>query len=398
MPRSYCKSRFGNALMAKAPLVSMSVVLTLSLTAVAQDVDQGVTLFGGGGNHWFDGNRNLSDHSTYSLGLGYQFSSPLGVELFVQNTETYSDRPGQRDANTDVLNYRLDALYNFSAMGNWVPYTAFGLGEYELSNRLFGQRVSKSRETIANIGGGARYFLTDLLAIRSDLRAIYSFDEKDVDLALNVGLNFMFGGRKGATSSAAKTAEPEQPVVLDTDGDGIPDDRDRCSPTPQGVTVDAQGCALDSDKDGIADYKDQCPESAMGAKVDAKGCYVTLLEDREITLNIQFGNNSDVIAEEYMGDLRDIANFMREYPESDVVIEGHTDDIGAASYNKTLSEKRAKSVVDILVDRFGVDSKHISYVGFGEERPLVDNSTAANRAKNRRVIAVVKAQVKVRQQ
>jgi outer membrane protein OmpA-like peptidoglycan-associated protein len=78
---------------------------------------------------------------------------------------------------------------------------------------------------------------------------------------------------------AAKPAAPAPapvpkaaPKVVDSDGDGVPDDKDRCPGTPAGAKVDAFGCELDSDKDGVVDRLDKCPDTPAGAKVDANGC------------------------------------------------------------------------------------------------------------------------------
>ncbi|WP_080376624.1 OmpA family protein [Stenotrophomonas sp. Marseille-Q4652] len=87
------------------------------------------------------------------------------------------------------------------------------------------------------------------------------------------------------------------------------------------------------------------------------------------------------------------AQFMREYPLTKVVLEGHTDDRGSEAYNQQLSEKRAAAVAGVLVERFGIDRSRVSSVGYGESSPIVSNDTAENRARNRRVTAKVSANV-----
>ncbi|MGQ0529825.1 MAG: OmpA family protein [Panacagrimonas sp.] len=62
---------------------------------------------------------------------------------------------------------------------------------------------------------------------------------------------------------------------FDSDGDGVPDHLDQCPGTPANVKVDSKGCPLDSDGDGVPDYLDQCPGSARGVAVDAQGCPIT---------------------------------------------------------------------------------------------------------------------------
>ena len=70
------------------------------------------------------------------------------------------------------------------------------------------------------------------------------------------------------TLEGARAPKP----VLDSDGDGVPDDIDKCPGTPKGAKVDAKGCELDSDGDGVVDRLDKCPGTPKGTKVDAKGC------------------------------------------------------------------------------------------------------------------------------
>ena len=79
------------------------------------------------------------------------------------------------------------------------------------------------------------------------------------------------------------------------------------------------------------------------------------------------------------------------------MIEGHTDSSGAAAYNQSLSEKRAASVRDYLVNQADVDAARLTSRGYGETRPIATNDTAEGRAQNRRVSAVVEGTQTVRQ-
>ena len=82
---------------------------------------------------------------------------------------------------------------------------------------------------------------------------------------------------------------------------------------------------------------------------------------------------------------------MKQYPMTDTVIEGHTDSVGTAAYNLSLSQRRAEAVRQVLIDQFKVDASRLTSVGYGEERPIADNRTAEGRQLNRRVVAVVSA-------
>ena len=93
----------------------------------------------------------------------------------------------------------------------------------------------------------------------------------------------------------------------------------------------------------------------------------------------------------YFSEIRGVARFMEQYKGSQVVIEGHTDTSGSAAYNKKLSQKRADAVANLLVEQYGIDRSRVQAMGYGEERPLVEEKTADDRAKNRRVVAKVSA-------
>jgi outer membrane protein OmpA-like peptidoglycan-associated protein len=84
-----------------------------------------------------------------------------------------------------------------------------------------------------------------------------------------------------------------------------------------------------------------------------------------------------------------LAKFLSDNPKKSVLIEGHTDNVGAASYNLNLSKKRALAVKDALI-RVGVDASRIATLGLGETSPITDNTTEVGRMKNRRVEVVIR--------
>jgi len=110
-------------------------------------------------------------------------------------------------------------------------------------------------------------------------------------------------------------------------------------------------------------------------------------ENAEVRLSIEFDKDSDALKPEYDIELKKAAEFFKAYPSATAVIEGHTDNAGDAAYNRALSERRANAVRQALIDRFGVDGAKLTAKGYGEEKPLADNSTAEGRARNRCVLA-----------
>jgi OOP family OmpA-OmpF porin len=185
-------------------------------------------------------------------------------------------------------------------------------------------------------------------------------------------------GAVGGTTGA----QPCVPEVMDSDGDGVPDDKDRCPNTPKGAAVDADGCPLDTDGDGVPDYKDNCPGTPVGAKVDANGCEIAANVTIETTAD-HFAFDSAELKPTMTGVLDDIANRVKASPGFERVdVIGHTDSTGPEAYNQGLSERRAQAVADYLSD-MGVEIDTVS--GMGESMPAADNATRDGRAMNRRV-------------
>jgi OOP family OmpA-OmpF porin len=166
-------------------------------------------------------------------------------------------------------------------------------------------------------------------------------------------------------------------AVIDSDGDGVPDNKDKCPNTPRGVNVDVFGCPLDADSDGVADYLDQCPNTPMGATVDARGCWT-------YASVVLFDINSAEVKSEAYPMLTEVVLIMKKNPDLRVEIDGHTDSTGTAAYNMALSEKRAEAIKDHLVTR-GIDPERLTTKGFGFTKPAASNDTKEGRAQNRRV-------------
>jgi len=174
----------------------------------------------------------------------------------------------------------------------------------------------------------------------------------------------------------------------DTDGDGVKDCIDKCPNTPPNCKpVDKNGCAADSDGDGVKDCIDKCKGTPKGEKVDANGC-PPVGEELMILTGINFAFDSAKLdkASETILD-RAVQNLKRN-PKMSVLIEGHTDSIGDADYNMGLSIRRAQAVKDHFVAE-GVAANRMSIKGLGETDPITENDTKEGRAKNRRVEFVV---------
>lgn len=115
------------------------------------------------------------------------------------------------------------------------------------------------------------------------------------------------------------------------------------------------------------------------------------VEAVRVELDVKFDFDKAVVKEESYSEVKNLADFLTQYPQTTTVVEGHTDSVGPDAYNQKLSERRANAVRDVLVKQYGVSDGRVSAVGYGESRPVADNATAEGRAINRRVEAEVEA-------
>lgn len=106
--------------------------------------------------------------------------------------------------------------------------------------------------------------------------------------------------------------------------------------------------------------------------------------DMTFESGLMFKINSSEISEAYKTDLTGAAEVFAKYPDTNLTIEGHTDDTGKDDFNMALSEKRAKAVADFFVSK-GIDASRLTVKGYGKTQPKYTNDTEENRQKNRRV-------------
>jgi OOP family OmpA-OmpF porin len=405
-------------------VLAVMLLIALSTPALAQIQPGAYSLSPFVGGFWFEGNQDLKPMPVYGLRLGKDFTKNWGAELVFDYVNT---KYRSTDSRTNVYNYRIEALYHFMPDSKLVPFLAAGVGGMSIDSK--GDEADKTRFTPA-YGAGLKYFITDWLALRADVRHVLGLGSVYNNLEYGLGLTFYFGGAKPAAAPvvAAKPAEeprkPEAaapavvaaPPVVDSDNDGVPDSRDKCPGTPAGVAVDKDGCPFDSDKDGVPDYLDKCPGTPAGVAVDNDGCppdsdkdgvpdYLDKCpgtpagtavdkdgcpippEKVSMTLAIQFDSGKADIKSKYHEEIGKVADFLKKYPKATGTIEGHTDNVGKAAMNQKLSLQRAESVRNYIVQKFGIDPARLSAKGYGMTRPIADNKTAEGREKNRRIEA-----------
>jgi OOP family OmpA-OmpF porin len=173
--------------------------------------------------------------------------------------------------------------------------------------------------------------------------------------------------------------------IPDTDKDGINDEVDNCKDVPGLARY--QGCPIpDTDKDGVDDEEDKCKDVAgVASNMGCPEIAPAVIEKiNKAAASIFFATGSSKLLAKSNTALNNVVTILKANPDYKVDINGYTDNQGNADKNKALSETRANAVSEYLVKK-GIDASRLSAVGFGDENPIADNKTAAGKSKNRRV-------------
>lgn len=151
----------------------------------------------------------------------------------------------------------------------------------------------------------------------------------------------------------------------DADGDGVPDSRDKCPDTPQGVKVDAAGCPI--------------------VAVVVVEEVVVVKQEAIVVRDVNFEFNSARLTAADKEKLNIIAaRLKKDAANAQLKVTGYTDSVGNEAYNLKLSKARAQSVVEYLIDSGVTRSQFVSVEGAGESNPVASNQTPEGRAQNRR--------------
>ncbi len=297
-----------------------------------------------------EGNLDVENHLTYGLRVGINLESAM----FHQFELGYD-----RSSGVDYVSSALDTSFN-RYYGNFIKeykmtpesalYALIGIGYEDVKNEQFDNKDSM----FAQYGGGVKYWMNENFALKAEVRHAIKAHSGDNNLFYSLGFVIPFDAKaKPVIAQASKPTSLLATKIVDTDNDGIYDDKDQCPNTPKGTVVDEFGCP------------------------------------KIIRLHVGFDFDQTVIKPEYMKDIAKVADFMKQNSGYSVILEGHTDAKGDASYNQKLSDKRAKAVVKALAT-LGIPEAKITTEAYGESRPISTNDTQEGRAQNRRVDALFK--------
>ncbi|CRM56305.1 putative outer membrane porin A protein [Pseudomonas sp. FH4] len=283
-----------------------------------------------------DSVKHIEDGFNPGARIGYFLTDDLSLNLSYDKTNHTRSNDGTGNQKIKGDTGSLTAQYHFGQAGvdSLRPYVEGGFGHQSRTNVLADGHSGRDQTTQAIIGTGVKYYFTNNLYARAGVEADYGLDNGKWDYSALVGLGVNFGGNAGAAAPAPTPAPAPEPV-------------------PE-------------------------PEAPVAQVV-------------RVELDVKFDFDKAVVKPNSYGDVKNLADFMAQYPATNVEVAGHTDSVGPDAYNQKLSQRRADAVKQVLV-KDGVDAGRITSVGYGESRPVADNATEAGRAVNRRVEASVEAQ------
>lgn len=307
------------------------------------------------------GNLKLDNQFLSGVELQYNgFDALIKPELsfLFTNNADYKDF----DISTDIYRIALNGVYEYKMDSIFTPLAKAGIGYEAFENNYAGNRDN----VFFDAGVGAKVALMENLALK--LEAVYMLKNNnarmDSSLALLAGLNFAFGEKAQRVAPVAEpvAAPAPKPVVAPV-----------VVPAPKPVDGD-------NDKDGVLNSMDKCPKTPAGHEVDSDGC------TKLVTLRINFETASYKVDAASKPELKEFAEFLKDMPNYDAKIVGHTDSVGSDKDNQKLSENRANSVKTLIVEE-GIDAKRITTEGKGEKSPIATNDTKEGKAQNRRIKA-----------
>jgi len=348
----------------KLIIALMSTALVLCSGSVLADGAQPWHLSYDIGGANLDSDRDTRDGDIWnSFSFGYFFNNHWSLDFeydwFEGDYENYNVVvPGATYDKWKLSNWGLIGRY-YITENDWRPFLLAGLGREKHRSVL-----DTDYATSISLGAGLAGQLAKHWSVRAQV--MWRQDQDGTSLAprshfrdfyYSLGLSFDFGGvdEPPPAPPPPPPAQPAPPPNPDLDGDGVPNERDKCPNTRPGAVVDLDGCEVEA---------------------------VISLD------NVHFDFDKATLRPEGFVILDKAAALLQQHERVVVEVAGHTDSIGTEAYNQGLSERRATTVKDYLVSK-GIKASRMTVKGYGEAQPVASNDTEEGRAMNRRVELIV---------
>ncbi|MBF0451519.1 MAG: OmpA family protein [Candidatus Magnetomorum sp.] len=281
----------------------VSLILLAALLYQNTVLSQPLTLTPLLGAYGFEGNRNISKSMIAGLGVDFFLSEKISAEFMYLRGDfdiNYYDFDSQSCVTHDGIDaniVHIGGQYRLFKYKNWSPYVAAGVGLFYMDTDyadMFRDHQDRHYQYQLNYGAGLKYFISDEIAIRWDIRHMLSPEHMDNDISAVIGISYSFdfaqkisepkvqteylsshlekkSSNQGYTTQKSNQQKSET-AAIDTDNDGILDAQDICPKTNPAIEVDESGCPKDTDKDGVFDGIDRCPETPSNITVNIFGC------------------------------------------------------------------------------------------------------------------------------
>ena len=275
---------------------------------------------------------------------------------------------------TDITRFFINAIKEYKVSDNTKLYALAGLGYESLSENYF----ENDDDGFIDFGVGIKYAINESLSLKADIRDLIKFDG-DNNFIYTVGLSIPFG--------KINKPMPEKQEIVQEEVEEVVIPKKEVEPVviPKKVVVAKKPVILDDDKDGVINANDKCPNTLQNVKVDDEGCEVLT---KPVSLNILFEVDKSIIRDVDLIQFDKYVKYLKRYPNTTIILEGHTDSSGGSKSNLILSNQRASSAKNVLI-KMGIEKNRIITKGYGESKPIVANDTKANKQLNRRVTAQI---------
>jgi len=155
------------------------------------------------------------------------------------------------------------------------------------------------------------------------------------------------------------------------------------TPVPQQVAD-----LTDEDSDGVINARDLCTSTPRGSEINNDGCGKVAKSSETLGMHILFDNDSSEILPIFDDQIRQMSEFLKQYPETSIEIQGYASKVGQEDYNLALSKRRAEAV-EVRLESYSIEPERVRIIGYGESKLEDYGDDELSHARNRKVVASV---------
>jgi OOP family OmpA-OmpF porin len=347
--------------MYRASLLVATFVFLLPLSARSEIKAGSFEVGPFGGYNFFQNNQNLENRPIFGGRLGYNFTRHFGIEgagEYIRTSVSDSGRTGLTEGQygrpidkVDLTFYHLDAVYHLIPDGKFNPFVVVGFG-----GAHYRPTISTKDMAAFNVGVGAKYWLTDDIALRVDVQdymVTEIMQETYHNIGVTVGITFAFGGKAKPAPAPVAKYEP------------IPEPKPEPRPTPPPPPPPEPRV---EEKVIILVSEPKVEEKVMVAAAEPK--IIILAFD-----DVHFDFDKSTLKPEAQTILKRNIQLLKDNPNAKVRIAGYTSASGTEAYNQKLSERRANAVREYLIKEGIITPDRLTTIGYGETNPAMYEAT-----------------------